>query len=309
MKSIKVFAPASISNVGPGFDIMGFAIHEPGDEVELKLNNAKRLRIIKITGDSGMLPKTINRNTVTVAIQSLLAAKKITIGIDVIIRKKMGIGSGLGSSAASAVAGVYAVNKLLELKMAKSELLIHALEGEKIASGDLHGDNIAPCLFGGFVLIRGYNPIDIVKIDYPKNLYCVVVYPDIVINTRAARKILSKTLPVKKAIAQAGNSAGLIVGLMKRDFDLLGRSMIDNIAEQKRSKLIGCYDDIRNAAFANGAINCNISGSGPSMFSFASSKIKAEQIGKSMMNVLKKNRIKGKLYISKINANGPKVIR
>ncbi len=307
-KSIRVFAPATISNVGPGFDIMGFALHEPGDEVIVKKSNKDQLRITKITGDNKKLPFEIEKNTTTYAMKSFLEFYNISRGFDVQINKKMGIGSGLGSSAASAVAGVFALNELLNLKLKKRELIEFAIAGESIASNAIHADNVAPCLYGGFVLIRGYNPVEVVKIKTPQNLYCSVIYPQIEIKTSEARKILPKSISVKKAVEQAGNSAGLIAGLIKSDFNLISHSMKDVIAEPYRAKLLPFYNDVRNAALNLGAINCNISGSGPSIFAFSSSKYSADKIAAGMLKVVTKNGIKGKIYISKINRTGPKVL-
>jgi len=309
MKKIKVFAPASVSNVGPGFDMMGFALHEPGDEIEIRLNTSKEIRIKKITGDGGKLPLDPEKNTTTGAIKSLFNKYSINAGLEISIHKKMGIGSGLGSSAASAVGGVFAVNKLLNLKLSKHDLLEHAIAGEFIASGSVHADNVAPALFGGFVLIRSYNPIDIIQLDYPQNLFCSVVYPDIVIKTIEARKILDKTVELKTGIAQAGNAAGLVAGLLTKDISLIGRSIIDLFAEPKRATLIPCYDEIRLAALNAGAINCNISGSGPSMFAFSTSKIVAEKIALEMKKAAKQKGFGSKIYVSKINEKGPAVIK
>lgn len=309
VNKIKVFAPATVSNVGPGFDLMGFALNEPGDEVEVKLNKTGGLKIVKITGDSGILSLDPDKNTATVAIKSLLKKYGIETGLDVTIHKKMGIGSGLGSSAASAVAGVFAVNKLLNLRLSKFDLLEHAIAGENISSGSTHADNVAPSLYGGFILVRSYNPMDIIEIDYPKNLYCAVVYPEIVIKTAEARKILDDKIDRSKAIAQAGNAAGLIKALLTNDLDLLGRSIIDHIAEPKRAVLIPCYEKVRVAALDAGAINCNISGSGPTMFSFARSKSYAAAIAAAMKKAFKTNGFESKIYISKINAKGPVVLK
>ena len=220
----------------------------------------------------------------------------------------MGIGSGLGSSAASSVGGVFAINKLLNLKLSKLDLLEHAIAGEFIASGSVHADNVAPALFGGFVLIRSYNPIDIIQLDYPRNLFCSIVYPDIVIKTIDARRILDKTFELKTGIAQAGNAAGLVAGLLRNDISLIGRSIIDLFAEPKRATLIPCYDEIRQAALNAGAINCNISGSGPSMFAFSTSQIDAERIALEMKKAAKKKGFGSKTYVSKINEKGPRVL-
>lgn len=305
---IKVFAPATVSNVGPGFDIMGFALNQPGDIVEVSLTKGTDIRIRKIYG-SRVLPYNPSTNTATASIISLLKSLKIKVGLDVVIRKNMGIGSGLGSSAASSVAGVFAVNKLLNLKLSKSELLVHALNGEIISSGTLHADNVAPCLFGGFVLIRSYDPLDVIKIDYPKNFFCTVIYPQIEIKTSEARKILDKKVDRSIAIAQAGNASSLITGLITNDIDLISRSMKDFIAEPKRAKLIPCYDQVRIAALSNGAINCNISGSGPSMFSFSTSEVDAKRIADAMKEAAQSFGLNSVTYISKINQRGPIVLK
>ncbi len=308
-KSIRVFAPASVSNVGPGFDMMGFALNEPGDEIKLSYNNKKEIRITKITGDDNRLPFDVDKNTTTVAIKSLLKKYNVNTGLDVEIHKKMGIGSGLGSSAASAVGGVFAANKLMRMGLTNSKMLEHALAGEFIASGSIHADNVAPALFGGFVLIRSYNPeIDVIQLDYPKDLFCTIVFPDIEIKTSEARKILSKTVDLKTAIAQAGHASALVAGLLTNNYDLIGRSIVDHIAEPKRAKLIPCYNEIREAALSIGAINCNITGSGPSMFAFSTSKKKAEEIGEAMKKAAASKGLNSKIYVSKINKKGPVVL-
>jgi homoserine kinase len=308
MKRIKVFAPATVSNVGPGFDIMGFALNKPGDLVEVALAKGTEIRIKRIYG-SRDLPYNPSKNTATASIISLLRSMDIKVGLEVVIRKEMGIGSGLGSSAASSVAGVFAVNKLLNLKLPHGELLKHALNGEIISSGTLHADNVAPCLYGGFVLVRSYDPPDIIEIDYPQNLFCTVIYPQIEIKTSEARKILDKKVKREDAISQAGNASGLIAGLLKKDTNLISRSMKDFIAEPKRAKLIPCYDDVKNAAIESGALNCNISGSGPSMFSFSESLKDAERIASAMKIAVLSKGFENITYISKINKRGPVAIK
>lgn len=307
-KSIRVFAPASVSNVGPGFDIMGFALLEPGDEIKLTLRKDNRIVINKITGDSGKLPFDVDKNTASVAIKTFLKKQNITAGLNIEIHKKMGIGSGLGSSAASSVGAVFALNKLLGTNLTKSKLLEFAIAGEQIASGAVHADNVAPCLFGGFILVRSYNPIDIIHPKIKRNLYCSIVYPKLEIKTCEARKILDKKIDLKLAVSQAGNAASLILGLTTGDIKLIGRSLVDNIAEPKRAKLIPFYDAIREAAFNAGAINCNITGSGPSMFAFSEDIECANQIAQAMGTAVKKAGLKYKTYISKINKVGPYII-
>ncbi|MCB0731621.1 MAG: homoserine kinase [Ignavibacteriae bacterium] len=309
-KSIEVFAPATISNVGCGFDTIGFAINEPGDIVSLKLRNDKKVIIRKITGDGKVLPYDPKKNTATVGILELLKNyKDKSIGVDVTIKKKMPIGSGLGSSAASSVAAVYGLNKLLGEPFTEMQTLDFAIKGESIASGAIHADNVAPCLFGGFILIRDYNPIDLIKLPVPKNLYCAVVFPHIVIETKKARKLIKKQIPVPKARKHFGNVGALVNALYKNDIDLLGRTIHDEISEPARATLIPGFYDIKQTAIENGAYGCSISGSGPSIFAFAKSKAKAEQIGKAMQIVVKANGMKSNLFVSKINSVGPKVIK
>ncbi|MCF8262219.1 MAG: homoserine kinase [Melioribacteraceae bacterium] len=306
--SIKVFAPASVSNVGPGFDIMGFALNEPGDEVTVTKSDSNDLVITNITGDNGKLPFEILKNTTTFAMKSMIDFYGLPGGYNVQINKKMGIGSGLGSSAASAVAGVFALNKLLNLRLKKKELLDFAVQGESIASNAIHADNVAPALYGGFVLIRGYNPIDVIKIDTPSNLFCSIIYPAIEIKTSEARKILPKSVSIKTAVEQAGNSAGLVTGLMQNDFNLISRSLIDSIAEPRRAKLLPFYEEVRKSALASGALNCNITGSGPSIFAFSLSKNNAVEIAVNMKKTISDFGVEGQTYVSKINKVGPKVL-
>ncbi|MFC2085351.1 homoserine kinase [Bacteroidota bacterium] len=306
-RSIRVFAPASVSNIGPGFDIMGFAIKEPGDEIIIKRRIRGGIKITKIISGRTPLPQNPSKNTATVAINSLFKEYDLKYGIDVQIHKGIGIGSGLGSSAASAVAGVYAVNKLFNLNLPKIKLLKHALKGEQIASGEIHADNVAPCLLGGYVLIRSYNPLDILPIKISEKLYCAILYPLIEIRTSEARKMLGKTVSLKKSVEQTGNAIGLTIGLLNNDYDLISRSLKDVIVEPKRAKLIPGYYYIKQAALDAGAIGCNISGSGPSIFTLCKSSVDADRVRKCMKMSASKFGFNHKFYISKINKIGPKI--
>lgn len=308
LQSIKVFAPASVSNVGPGFDILGFALHEPGDEIILTKSDSDKLEITSITGDDGKLPYDIEKNTASVAIRSLMDKYEIRVGISVEINKKMGLGSGLGSSAASAVAAVVAANKLLDLRLDENQLLEHALAGEFVASKAIHADNVAPALFGGIVLIRGYNPIDIIQIPSPKDLYCTIIYPDIEIKTSEARAILPETVPLKDMISQTGNIASLIYGLSTSDYDLISRSLNDAVIEPVRSKLITGYNKIKKAAIDAGALGSSISGSGPSLFALSNSEDIAKKIAIDTKAVVDNLGIGSVTYVSKINEVGPKIL-
>ncbi len=308
MDSIKVFAPATVANVSCGFDVMGFALDSPGDEIVLKKTKRKGIFVKEITGDGGKLSKEVDNNTATVAIQSYLNHIGKDIGLEVFLHKKMPLGSGLGSSAASAVAGVFAVNELLGGKLTRNELLPFAMEGEKLASGDYHADNVAPSLLGGFRLIRGYDPLDVIKITTPKNMWVSVVHPALEINTKAARGLLSKEVALKKAIQQWGNVGGLIAGLITEDYGLIGRSMKDVIIEPVRSKLLSGYEAVKQAALDNSAVGCGISGSGPAIFTFNKDEQTAQNVGLAMKTAFLTKGITSNIYCSKINQNGAIVL-
>ncbi len=305
---IRVFAPATVSNIGCGFDILGFAVDQPGDEIILRKAELPGVKIKKITGDQGKLPYDAELNTAGLPLINMMKKYHFEKGFELEIHKKMPMNSGLGSSAASAVAAVFACNELMQLNLAKNELLDFALEGERISSGSIHADNVAPCLFGGFVLIKSYDPVEVVQIPFPENLFCTVIHPRIEIKTKEARAMMPENIPLKNAITQWGNVAGLIAGLFKNDLKLICDSIKDVVAEPVRAKLIPRYYDIKNAAFDGGAIACNISGSGPSIFALSDSEESAVKISEAMRNVLKEENLANEIYISKINPNGPIII-
>ncbi len=306
--SIKVSASATVSNVGCGFDVMGFATDITSDEIVVKLTNRKGITISKISGDRGRLPYDVNTNTCTKSMLAILKSLQLDLGLDVKISKKIGFGSGLGSSAASAVAGAFALNELLGRPFTKLEILNYAMEGEKIASKAIHADNVAPCLFGGFILIRSYNPIDLISLKPPKKLFCTIIHPQLEIKTSEARKILGKSILLKTGITHWGNVGALVAGILTEDINLIGRAVHDEIAEPKRAALIPGYFNIKTAALNAGAKGCNISGSGPAIFAFSENEMNAWEIGKAMKKAADKQKLKSKVYVSPINKNGPKVI-
>lgn len=308
MSSIKVFAPATVANVACGFDIFGLAVDNPGDEVIVKKRADDKVVITKITGDAGKLPYDSEKNTVTVPILNYLRSIESNQGFDVELHKKMPLGSGLGSSSASSVAGVFAVNELLGNPLTTKELLSFSMEGERVACGSAHADNVAPALMGGFVVVRSYSPLDIFKIPTPTNLYVTIVHPDVEVNTKDARFILRNEVQLKKAIAQMGNVAGLVAGLMQSDYELIGRSMVDFIIEPIRSILIPEFFNVKNAALGAGALGCSISGAGPSIFAFSEGKETAEKVRIAMQAAFNKANIKTNAFVSTINQNGPKII-
>jgi len=309
MKEVRAFAPASVTNVGCGFDILGFALEYPGDEIVVRLSGGKNITIKKITGDKGKLSREIEMNTAGVAIKSFLKEINFNKGIDIEIHKKMALGTGLGSSAASAVAAVVALDHLLGTKFSKKDLLRFALEGEKLTSGGrCHADNVAASLYGGFIIVRNTDDLDIVNIDYPENMYCSVIYPHIVMNTSDMRKLLRKEITLADAVKQWGNIASLVAALMKKDFDLISRSLNDFIIEPIRALLIPSFYEIKNAALDAGAVGCSISGSGPSLFALTKSKTSAQKVADEMKKILDKIEIKNDIFISKINKRGPKIL-
>lgn len=308
MESIKVFAPATVANVACGFDVLGFAVDSPGDEVILRKTNSDSVVIKEITGDEGRLPKNPLSNTVSISILQFLEKIGVKQGIEITLHKKMPLGSGLGSSAASTVAGVFAINELMGNPLSRLELLPFAMEGERLACGSAHADNVGPALMGGFVLIRSYDPLDVIKIPTPKELYATIIHPQIEVQTKDAREILRKQIPIKSAIIQWGNVGGLVAGLMMNDYDLIGRSLQDVIVEPIRSILIPGFDQVKQAAMQAGALGGSISGSGPSMFMLSKDYDTAARVGKAMEEQFAKLGIGNEVYVSKINENGPVVI-
>ena len=305
---IHVYAPATVANVACGFDIIGFAVKKPGDEVILRKKKEPGVSISKITGDQNKLPLEPEKNTAGVSVLAFLRYLDLNHGFEIELHKKMPLGSGLGSSAASAVASVFAANCLLGQPLHKNELLPFVLESEKVACGVAHADNAAPALFGGFALIRSYDPLDVIKIPTPKKLFCTLIHPQIEIRTEDARKILKKEILFEDAIIQWGNIAGLIAGLMKPDYDLIRRSMQDVIIEPVRSILIPRFQEIKKAAIEAGALGCSISGSGPSIFALSTSQKIADGVGEVMRNQFSALGINSEIYISKINQIGPEIL-
>ena len=308
MESIRVFAPATVANVACGFDIFGLAVDNPGDEVIVSKRNDNQIVIKEITGDEGKLTYDPQKNTVTVPIIKYLDQIGSGQGFDIVLNKKMPLGSGLGSSSASSVAGVFAVNKILNSPLETKELLPFAMEGERIACGSAHADNVAPALLGGFVVIRSYAPLDFFQIPTPKNLYVSIVHPDIEVNTKDARHILKNEVSMKKAISQMGNVAGMIAGLMSSDYKLIGRSMVDFIIEPIRSILIPQFFEVKMAALEAGALGCSISGAGPSIFSFSEGEETAKKVMVAMQNEFHKVDIQTNSFVSSVNNIGPKIL-
>jgi len=305
-QSIRVFSPATISNVGPGFDLMGFAIDDPGDILSINKNDKKELRIFNET--SCDLPVDPSNNVASVGIDALRKELGTDQGFDIHFEMKINPGSGVGSSAASAAAAVFGANELLGCPLITTQLLPYVLEGEFVASKSLHADNAAPALLGGFILIRSYNPIDLIHLQYPKELICVVVHPDIEIKTAESRKLIPENISMKTALKQCGNIAALTTGLSTDNFDLIKRSLSDSFAEPYREKFIPGLKLLKRELLKAGAVGAGISGSGPSVFSFCTNPKTAEKLGGIMKDSFSSQKIGCQVYISKISGKGTRLI-
>lgn len=306
---VRVFAPATVANMVCGFDILGFALDEPGDEVVMRRVAEPGVRISKITGDEGRLPTAAQRNTVSVSVIAFLAhLERNDVGVEIELHKHMPIGSGLGSSAASTVAGLFAINALLGNPLSRQELLPFAIQGEELACGHGHADNVAPALLGGITLIRSYEPLDVVKLPTPSSLYASVVFPHVDVPTRDARQMIKSKVLLKDAVVQWGNIAGLIAGIYTDDHALIGRSMQDVLIEPARAILIPEFHEMRALAMAAGALGFGISGSGPSVFAFSSDRETAAGITERVTSHLAAAGIASNGYVSAINSDGPRVL-
>ncbi|PKB44870.1 homoserine kinase [Cellulophaga sp. RHA19] len=303
---IRVFCPATIANISCGFDVLGVALDNVGDEMVVKKTTKKGITITKIEGQD--LPLETHKNVAGVAGLALLSATNYSGGFEIEIYKKIKAGSGIGSSAASSTGAVWAMNKLLGEPFSNLELVQFAMKGEELASGVQHADNVAPAIYGGFTLVRSYNPLDIIKINTPRELYATVIHPQIEIKTSDSRKILKTTIYLADGIKQWGNVGGLIAGLYTEDYELIGRSLEDHIVEPIRSILIPAFDNVKSASLNAGALGCGISGSGPSIFALSQGKEIAEKVAKEMQNVYNKVGIDYDIHVSNINTIGVKKI-
>jgi len=306
--SIKVFAPATIANLSAGYDVLGLAVHSPGDEVIIELNESGKVIIDSITGDQGKLPRDPEKNAVSSVVIQYLKQRDLSFGAKITLHKKMPFGSGLGSSAASAVAGLVAINGLMENPWERKALLPLAMEGEKVACGHAIADNVASSLMGGVILIRSYHPLDVISLPFPENLFFSLVYPHVNIPTLEARKIIQPKVALKDAIIQWGNVGGIVAGFCTNDIDLIARSMQDVIVEPVRAILIPYFYDLREIALINGALGFGISGSGPTVFAVSNNELLASEISEKLQIFLQQKNIKSDTFVSSINKEGAKII-
>lgn len=305
MTSIKVQAPGTVANLVCGFDVLGLCLEAPFDTMEVRLLDEKQV-IIK-SADGYPLPTDPLQNTAGAPLVEMLKEVEEQVGFEVIIHKAIKPGSGIGSSAASAAGAVVAANHLLDLRFTREDLVRFALFGEKVASGVKHADNIAPCIYGGITLIRSIYPLDIVSIPSPE-LYVTVVHPQIEVKTSDARQILRKEVLLKDAIRQWGNIAGLVAGLIKSDYSLIGRSLEDVIIEPLRSVLIPGFADVKRRSVEAGALGGGISGSGPSIFMLSKDEATAASVQQIMTDIYTSIGLEHHTYLTKVNDQGVKVV-
>jgi homoserine kinase len=309
-RSVTAFAPASVANVGLGFDFMGFALSGAGDRVTVSLNGSTGDTTIIMSGEYGsLIPVEPAKNTASVAAIAFLKAKGYEgKGLKIELEKNLPLGSGMGSSASSSAAALFALNELLGNPSTTGELIPFAMEGERIACGTAHADNVAPSLLGGFVIIRSYDPLDIVRIKCPDELYCAVIHPHIQVRTADARRILKREIPLGDVTKQCANVAVFITGILREDYDLIGRSMDDLLAEPKRIQLIPGFDNAKKAAIGTGAIGCGISGSGPSIFALCRGEALSFKVAEAMKGSLMDSGLESDIFISSLNAQGAYLI-
>jgi homoserine kinase len=307
---IAAFAPATVSNVACGFDVLGFALEVPGDIVTAEVASAGGVEIAAIEGDGGRLPREAHRNTAGVAVETLLARLGAARGVRLTIHKGIPPASGVGSSAASAVAALVATNELLGRPASLDVLLECAMAGEVAGCGTAHPDNVAPSLFGGFVLARAASPPDIVRLPVPEGLACAVLHPHLEVQTRAARALLGEHVLLRDAVRQWGNVGGLVAGLFTSDFALISRALEDHVAERKRAHLVPGFAAVKAAAVSTGALGCSLSGSGPSIFALCASLAVAELAGESMRAAFAASGggIGADLWVSPVARRGARVV-
>ena len=301
MKEITVHAPATVANLVCGFDVLGLCLTEPYDIMKVRLLNERKV-VIRTT-DNFPLPADPALNTAGAPLLEMLSTLRQEVGFEVIITKQIKPGSGIGSSAASAAGAVVAANKLLGNIYSNEELVRFGMFGEKVASGVKHADNIAPCIYGGVTLIRSIFPLDIIPISSPA-LFVTVLHPQIEVRTSDAREILRKEVLLKDAIRQWGNIAGLVAGLMKSDYELIGRSLEDVIIEPVRSILIPGFDVIKSNCKGAGAIGGGISGSGPSIFMLSKDEPTAHGVAAVMKSVYDRIGVNYHIYVTTVNQQG-----
>ena len=307
MDYLKIFSPATVANVSCGFDSLGFAVDAIGDEMTFTKTVEKGVQITKITGAD--LTYNVDENAASAVVKKMLNAANATFGIALTIHKGFSPGSGLGSSAASAAGAAFGANQLLGDMYSNLELTKFAMFGEKVACGSAIADNVAAAIFGGFILVRSYEPLEIIKLPVPNELRVVAIHPQITIKTKDARDVLPTKIPLKDAVTQWANVGGLISGLYTDNYNLISNSLVDVVAEPARKPLIPFFDAVKNSAIKAGALGAGISGSGPTIFALCKGDAVAEAVYKSIEESYKNTGIDFEIFVSKVSPEGIKIIK
>lgn len=306
MNKLKIFAPATVANVSCGFDSMGFAVDAIGDEMTFTKTAKKGVQITTITGAE--LPYNVDQNAASAVVKKMLEETNANFGIALTIHKGFSPGSGLGSSAASAAGAAFGTNQFLNNRFSELEVTKYAMFGEKVACGTPIADNVSAAIYGGFVLVRSCNPLEIVKLPVPEELRVVAIHPQIAIKTKDARDVLPQNIPLKDAVTQWANVGGLISGLYTNDYALISNSLIDVIVEPARKNLIPFFDEVKENAIQSGALGAGISGSGPTIYALCKGNESAKKVYHTINETYKKTTIDFEMFISKVNQEGVKIV-
>jgi homoserine kinase len=306
MDSIKIFSPATVANVGCGFDVLGLCLDKVGDQMVIRKTQRKGIYITKIEGFE--LPYAVHENVAGVSALAMYNELNVDFGFEIEIYKQIKPGSGIGSSAASAAGSVFGMNYLLDNAFDKIDLIKFAMNGEAVASKSEHADNIAPAILGGFTLVKQNNPLEVIQLPTPKALHAVIVHPQIEIKTADSRAVLPKTVALSDAITQWSNVGSLVHALHTSDYNLIGKSLKDVVIEPHRSKLIPNFNSLRKISLESGALGCSISGSGPSLFSLCEGLENARKVEANQRRFMTNIGIPFETHISKINTEGIKIL-
>jgi len=306
MSSIKVFSPATVSNVACGFDILGFPLESIGDEMIVTKSNIKGITITNIEGYD--LPYDVNKNVAGISALAMLKDLGYNGGFDIEIFKNIKPGSGIGSSGASSVSSVFAINELLGNPYSKFDLIRFAMKGEELSSASMHADNVAPAILGGFNLVKSIFPLEVLQIPTPSDLCAVIIHPQIEIKTSDSRSLLPSKVLLSDATKQLSSLGSLVHALHLSDYKLIGSCLKDYLIEPHRSKLIPCFDELKTNAIESGALGCSISGSGPSVFALTKGLKIANKVEKSFSSIYEKTNISYETYVSKISSKGVSII-
>jgi len=307
MDYLKIFAPATVANVSCGFDSLGFAVDAIGDEMTFTKTVEKGVKITNITG--AVLPYNVDENAASAVIKKILLEAKADFGIALTIHKGFSPGSGLGSSAASAAGAAFGVNQFLTHQYSNLELTKFAMFGEEVACGSAIADNVAAAIYGGFVLVRSYEPLEVIKLPVPEELRVVAIHPQIAIKTKDAREVLPKEIALQDAVTQWANVGGLVSGLFTNNYELISNSLVDVIVEPFRKGLIPFFDEVKTNAIKAGALGAGISGSGPTIFALCKGDESAKNVYKAIEAAYQETGIGFEMFISKINPQGMKIIK